>query len=80
MRHYEVQKRAARAEKFEGKEVLVAEERGVGVVELDPLEDKKENLKSPFFVVLVCAYPKGAVVRTQMPLEVARTTHMVSRG
>ena len=40
-----MQERATRAEKFEGKEVLVAEEEGVGVVELDPLEDKKENSK-----------------------------------
>ena len=40
LRHYEVQERAARAEKFEGKEVLVAEEKGVGVVVGAPIQAK----------------------------------------
>ena len=38
------------------------------------------KIKGLFWVVLVLIYSKGAVVRTQMPLEVARTTHMVSWG
>ena len=51
-----------------------------GVPTVDPPEDDTANLKSLFFVVLVFVYSKGAVVRTQMPLEVARTTRMVSWG
>ena len=35
------------------------------------------KIDGPFWVVLVFVYSKGAVVRTKMPLEVARTTHMV---
>ena len=45
-----------------------------------PTEDESGNLKSHFFVVLVFVYSKGVVVRIKIPLEVARTTHMVSRG
>ena len=45
-----------------------------------PTEDESGNLKSHFFVVLVFVYYKGALVRIRMPLEVARTTRMVSRG
>ena len=47
---------------------------------LAPTEDESVNLKSLFFIVLVFVYSKGVVVRIKMPLEVARTTRMVSRG
>ena len=47
---------------------------------LAPTEDESGNLKSHFFVVLVFVYSKGVLVRIKMPLEVARTTRMVSRG
>ena len=45
-----------------------------------PTEDESVNLKSLFFIVLVFVYSKGVLVRIKMPLEVARTTRMVSRG
>ena len=38
------------------------------------------EVEVPFFVVLVSVYIKGVVVRINMPLEVARTTRMVSWG
>ena len=47
---------------------------------IDPPGDDTGNWKYLFFVVLVFVYSKGAVVRIHMPLEVARTTHIVSRG
>ena len=45
-----------------------------------PPEGEMPEIKGPFWVVLAFVYSKGAVVRTSMPLEVARTTHMVSWG
>ena len=48
--------------------------------EVAPTEDESVNLKSLFFIVLVFVYSKGVLVRIKMPLEVARTTRMVSRG
>ena len=54
---------------------------GLGsVLVVAPTEDESVNLKSLFFIVLVFVYSKGVLVRIKMPLEVARTTRMVSRG